>query len=68
MQVTCMLVDEAGCMLWTGHADGRVTGFWLGAPPGSAVNNRQKHHWQVGAFRHRDAGGCGVGPCQSGME
>ena len=47
LQVTCMIVDQAGAMLWTGHADGRVSGFWLGAAPGSAINNRRKFHWQV---------------------
>ena len=53
-QVTCMHVDQSGAMLWTGHADGRVSGFWLGSPPGAAINNRRMHHWQVGflAFHH----------------
>ena len=42
-----MHVDQAGAMLWTGHADGRVSGFWLGGAPGSAINNCRKFHWQV---------------------
>lgn len=42
-----MHMDEAGAMLWTGHADGRVCGFWLGGSPGSAINTRRKYSWQV---------------------
>ena len=47
LQVTCMHVDEKGAMLWTGHADGYVRGFWLGGVPGTAINIRAKWCWQV---------------------
>ena len=52
VQVVCLYMDDVGGLLWTGHADGKVSAFQLGPTPGCSIAGKRVHHWQarIGLF------------------
>lgn len=58
MQIACMHADEVNNMLWLGHKDGKVSGYLLGPSPGTPLNAKLLHQWQVRHHTSESTPGC----------